>query len=300
MMATISRSAYADMFGPTVGDRVRLADTELFIEVEEDRTVYGEEVKFGGGKVIRGRLLLGVGRGGALLEHQRYGVDPAVAQAMYHEAFEVLMRACESEVLNFDGRFYHFKDFLVTAKPLQRPHPPIWYGAPNADAIGWAAPRGVNVVSLGPAARARDIATRYRGEWAALRRKGDDLPMIGITRHIVVADTDAAAQRIARAAYPSWREAIGFLWERSSVDFVLAGIYPKSFEELEAIGHGIAGAPATVRAYLDDLKRETGVNYVLGQMAFGTMSFADAAASIRLFAREVMPAFRRQVTGARV
>ncbi len=247
-----------------------------------------------------GRLLLGVGRGGALLEHQRYGVDPAVAQAMYHEAFEVLMRACESEVLNFDGRFYHFKDFLLTTKPLQRPHPPIWYGAPNADAIGWAAPRGVNVVSLGPAARARDIATRYRGEWAALRRKGDDLPMIGITRHIVVADTDAAAQRIARAAYPSWREAIGFLWERSSVDFVLAGIYPKSFEELEAIGHGIAGAPATVRAYLDDLKRETGVNYVLGQMAFGTMSFADAAASIRLFAREVMPAFRRQVTGARV
>ena len=53
MPRRISRSAYADMFGPTVGDRVRLADTELFIEVEEDRTVYGEEVKFGGGKVIR-------------------------------------------------------------------------------------------------------------------------------------------------------------------------------------------------------------------------------------------------------
>jgi urease subunit alpha len=49
----ISRQAYADMFGPTVGDRVRLADTELLVEVEEDRTIYGEEVKFGGGKVIR-------------------------------------------------------------------------------------------------------------------------------------------------------------------------------------------------------------------------------------------------------
>ncbi|AMO78979.1 urease subunit alpha [Pseudomonas citronellolis] len=49
----ISRQAYADMFGPTVGDRVRLADTELWIEVEQDFTVYGEEVKFGGGKVIR-------------------------------------------------------------------------------------------------------------------------------------------------------------------------------------------------------------------------------------------------------
>src|SRR5690242_20017108 len=53
MPVNISRRAYAAMYGPTVGDRIRLADTELFIRVEEDRTVYGEEVKFGGGKVIR-------------------------------------------------------------------------------------------------------------------------------------------------------------------------------------------------------------------------------------------------------
>ena len=52
-MSRISRAAYAEMYGPTVGDRVRLADTELFLQVEEDRTVYGDEVKFGGGKVIR-------------------------------------------------------------------------------------------------------------------------------------------------------------------------------------------------------------------------------------------------------
>jgi urease subunit alpha len=50
---TISRGAYAAMFGPTTGDRLRLADSELVIEIEEDRTIYGEEVKFGGGKVIR-------------------------------------------------------------------------------------------------------------------------------------------------------------------------------------------------------------------------------------------------------
>ena len=50
---SLPRAAYADMFGPTTGDRVRLADTELFIEIEKDFTTYGEEVKFGGGKVIR-------------------------------------------------------------------------------------------------------------------------------------------------------------------------------------------------------------------------------------------------------
>ncbi|KAA0874309.1 urease subunit alpha [Nitrincola tapanii] len=52
-MASISRQAYAEMFGPTTGDRLRLADTELWLEVEKDFTVYGDEVKFGGGKVIR-------------------------------------------------------------------------------------------------------------------------------------------------------------------------------------------------------------------------------------------------------
>ncbi|CAM3972160.1 MULTISPECIES: urease subunit alpha [Vibrio] len=52
-MAKISKQAYAEMFGPTIGDRMRLADTELWLEVEKDFTIYGDEVKFGGGKVIR-------------------------------------------------------------------------------------------------------------------------------------------------------------------------------------------------------------------------------------------------------
>jgi len=61
MPTSIPRSAYAAMFGPTTGDRLRLADTELVIEIESDRTIYGEEVKFGGGKVIRD----GMGQGQA-------------------------------------------------------------------------------------------------------------------------------------------------------------------------------------------------------------------------------------------
>src|SRR6201989_1610730 len=53
MSVKIKRTVYAEMFGPTTGDKVRLADTDLIIEVEKDFTTYGEEVKFGGGKVIR-------------------------------------------------------------------------------------------------------------------------------------------------------------------------------------------------------------------------------------------------------
>lgn len=76
MPAKIARSAYADMFGPTVGDRVRLADTELFVEVERDFTTYGEEVKFGGGKVIRD------GMGQSQVSSAHGAVDTVITNAL--------------------------------------------------------------------------------------------------------------------------------------------------------------------------------------------------------------------------
>ena len=72
----IGRAAYAAMYGPTVGDRVRLADTELFVEVEKDFTTYGEEVKFGGGKVIRD------GMGQAQASRAEGAVDTVITNAL--------------------------------------------------------------------------------------------------------------------------------------------------------------------------------------------------------------------------
>jgi len=75
-MARITRAAYADMFGPTVGDRVRLADTDLIVEVEQDFTLYGEEVKFGGGKVIRD------GMGQSQASRSEGAVDTVITNAL--------------------------------------------------------------------------------------------------------------------------------------------------------------------------------------------------------------------------
>jgi urease subunit alpha len=76
MSHTMSRAAYAQMFGPTVGDRVRLADTDLFIAPERDLTIYGEEVKFGGGKVIRD------GMGQSQLTRAQGAVDTVITNAL--------------------------------------------------------------------------------------------------------------------------------------------------------------------------------------------------------------------------
>ncbi|MDX8444651.1 urease subunit alpha [Mesorhizobium sp. VK22B] len=87
MMARISRAAYAQMYGPTVGDKVRLADTELFIEVEKDFTVHGEEVKFGGGKVIRD------GMGQSQVSRAQGAVDTVITNALVVDALTGILKA---------------------------------------------------------------------------------------------------------------------------------------------------------------------------------------------------------------
>src|SRR6201991_925086 len=76
MPRRISRAAYAQMFGPTTGDKVRLADTDLIVEVEKDLTTYGEEVKFGGGKVIRD------GMGQSQVSRAEGAVDTVITNAL--------------------------------------------------------------------------------------------------------------------------------------------------------------------------------------------------------------------------
>ncbi len=94
MPAKISRTAYAAMYGPTVGDRVRLADTELVIEVEQDHTIYGEEVKFGGGKVIRD------GMGQSQVTRADGAVDTVITNALIVDTWGIV----KADVGLKDGR----------------------------------------------------------------------------------------------------------------------------------------------------------------------------------------------------
>ena len=92
----ISRAAYANMFGPTTGDKVRLADTELFIEVEKDFTTYGEEVKFGGGKVIRD------GMGQSQVTRANGAVDTVITNALIVDTWGIV----KADIGLKDGRIF--------------------------------------------------------------------------------------------------------------------------------------------------------------------------------------------------
>src|ERR1700732_1961857 len=94
MAVRMERRAYADMFGPTTGDRVRLADTDIIIEVERDFTTYGEEVKFGGGKVIRD------GMGQSQVTNREGAVDTVITNALILDHWGVV----KADVGIKDGR----------------------------------------------------------------------------------------------------------------------------------------------------------------------------------------------------
>src|SRR5438309_3334358 len=137
-----------------------------------------------------GRLELGVGRGVSPLEIASFGVDPAKSQAMYLEAYQVVMKALASRSVSFRGEYYAFDDVPLLLEPAQKPHPPLWYGVFNAESTDCAAGAGVTVVANLPAAAVRVITVRYRGHWATLGTDPQRLHFLRWHEHIVAAETD--------------------------------------------------------------------------------------------------------------
>jgi alkanesulfonate monooxygenase SsuD/methylene tetrahydromethanopterin reductase-like flavin-dependent oxidoreductase (luciferase family) len=238
-----------------------------------------------------GRFQLGVGRGVSQLEAAAYAIDFTQTQKMYHEGFQVLMKGLSSSELNFDGDYYKFKDVVMMLKPVQKPHPPLWYGLIFPDQATWPAANDVNIIMLGMRPNIRAVVDRYHAERAKHGKDRKTSPLVGVTRHVVVAATDEEAMRIGRRAYARWQNSFYWLWERHKADPHVRHIYPESFDDLVKLGNGIAGSPDTVRKYVAAEAEATGINYFVSWFAFGDMTEEESLRSLDLFAREVMPAF---------
>jgi alkanesulfonate monooxygenase SsuD/methylene tetrahydromethanopterin reductase-like flavin-dependent oxidoreductase (luciferase family) len=236
-----------------------------------------------------GRLELSFGRGASPIELAYFGTDPGQAQDIYNEAVEVILTGLTSKTLNFHGKHFSFDNVPMELEPLQKPHPPIWYGAHAPDSAARAARKSLNIINLDPTAHIRDTVASYRKTWQDTKGTAP-LPKIGLGRFIVVAETDAQAMRLASRAYRPWFDS--FIHLSRLRGRAQTHPRPEEFEPLMERGQGLAGSPATVRKLLAAQVAETGCNYVVGQFAFGDMTLNEALRSIELFTREVMPALR--------
>jgi alkanesulfonate monooxygenase SsuD/methylene tetrahydromethanopterin reductase-like flavin-dependent oxidoreductase (luciferase family) len=230
-----------------------------------------------------GRFQFGVGKGISPIETRYYSVDPDNSAKMMIEAFEVLMRGLQNRRLDFSGAFYNFKDVPMELEPLQKPHPPLWYGAGTTQSVERPAASGMSVVTNAPITATRALVEHY---WKHYKR-GATPPKVGFARHIVIAPTDEAALAIAKRAYRRWYASFMKLWREHGTKTV-GVMYPEEFDGPEADGRMIAGSPQTVLRALQAQIDETGANYVLCRVAFGDLTYEESRRSAELFAEHIM------------
>ena len=202
-----------------------------------------------------------------------------------------MLKALTGKTLTFEGKFYNFRDVPIELEPVQKPHPPLWYGAgrPDSVVVGREERASTSSATRRPSGRAQ-ITDRYRAEWATAGKPAGAMPLMGMNRHIVIAETEAEALAIARRAYKHLVRQL-----HASLAPARHGLPTRSiratFDELEQDGqrhrrHAREGARRCSRAQIT----EAGNNYLVCRLAFGDLTLAESLRSIDLFARAVMPA----------
>ena len=255
-----------------------------------------------------GRLDVGVGRGNRPVEFEGYRVPQIENRERFDESLAIIVKAWTAERFSFEGRHFTIPEVRVIPKPLQRPHPPIYVVCTSPDTIEATALRGVpmlNSLLRGPAeqlAKTRD--TYVKACEKAGRTAGDIASLLnrwGVSRHVYVAPTDAAAQAEARDAEMWYQEALRRFLLPERMDRVHPLLQPGfqamaerfgtiTWEQLVAETLAV-GSPDTVADRIEEFRR-LGVGEVLCWMNFGGLPQERVRRSMELFAREVMPRFR--------
>jgi alkanesulfonate monooxygenase SsuD/methylene tetrahydromethanopterin reductase-like flavin-dependent oxidoreductase (luciferase family) len=236
-----------------------------------------------------GRFELGVGRGVSPFEVGFFGVNPADGSRQFPEALRLIKQGLTSDELSFSGEFYNFHKVPMVLKPVQRPYPPLWYGVVATEGAYWAAVEKAHIVTLVPPDPAKAIIDKYTVEWKKLGRSDSDLPLMGISRHVVLAETTAAAVAIAERAYRPWHTHMELLWVRNGSKLPLG--LPPEIGSLFAARAAFAGTVSDFKNFLQDQIRSTGASYFVCDVAFGDLTPEESMQTIRLLGEEVIPHF---------
>jgi alkanesulfonate monooxygenase SsuD/methylene tetrahydromethanopterin reductase-like flavin-dependent oxidoreductase (luciferase family) len=239
--------------------------------------------------LTKGRLDFGVGRGISPYELAFYNVNHLESQAIYNEAYEVLMMALTGATVNYRGHYFNYFNVPMEMRPYQTPHPPLWYATTSPEGAAWAGSHNHNIAFLSPASRARVLIDAYKqGRASAESNAALPMPKVGIARHLYLADTDEIARAEGTRGYEAWFEKYAWLWQKYDPR------PPPSMEDVlrRDAGRIITGSPRTMREEIARQIEETGANYFITRFAYGNLTHEQSARSLELFVSEVMPYFR--------
>jgi alkanesulfonate monooxygenase SsuD/methylene tetrahydromethanopterin reductase-like flavin-dependent oxidoreductase (luciferase family) len=287
MIAALARRTERLRFGNLVSvlplyDPMRLAEECAMLDILTD-----------------GRLNIGLGRG-VPKDDMKHRLDRETAQARFEEGIEILLRAWTGETFSYTGKAWGYEEISCRPQPLQKPHPPIYYGATSPDSPAMVARRGWNLaLSRQPLANCAKAIEKYRAELANLGHvngKGDAI----MVRDIYVADTDEQAWREAVPEIMRfWQLATDNYWRGETVSeadltrfteryaYYPGGLTIKRFDEW---GTSLIGSPDTIvkkaRAMIETAKPDS----LVGMFQFGGLKHEQVMHSLELFGTKVMPA----------
>lgn len=247
----------------------------------------------------KGRLEVGVGRGVSPFELNYHKVAHEKSREIFIDAWKCLDTALTHSPFSYEGEYFQYKDVPMPLHTLQKPTPAYWYGSSNTEGSTWAGEQGMHFVSNGPTAKARENIDAFKA--ALARRGGPASPKaefggscaIGVTRQIVVADTNEEARAIAAPAVKHLHENLTYLLRvHANSDFVKRLNIPGTadLDQNIAMGTVITGTPDQVIAQIREQVPALGINYLIAYMFFGCLTLPQALRSLQLFKTEVMPA----------
>jgi alkanesulfonate monooxygenase SsuD/methylene tetrahydromethanopterin reductase-like flavin-dependent oxidoreductase (luciferase family) len=244
-------------------------------------------------QLSHGRFMPGVGRGIRDVEHELFGSDIYQTREAYDEVLTVLLQGLSTGRINHHGKRFQYDDVPVHFEMVQKPYPRLWY----AGNLQNAAEQGMNALGRG----SRDAVEQYWRIWEAGRARQDprflgEDPMVGSTRHIVIAESDDEAESLARRAFLAYAEHFHATEVRIAGGVPANAALPQpggvNFDAMVAAGQVLAGSPSTVRDRLRRFVAAVGPrhNYLCGAFQWGDLTTAEAKRSLDLFAAEVKPA----------
>jgi alkanesulfonate monooxygenase SsuD/methylene tetrahydromethanopterin reductase-like flavin-dependent oxidoreductase (luciferase family) len=246
-----------------------------------------------------GRLNVGLGRG-VPKDDVKHRLDRDTAQARFEEGIEILMRAWTGETFSYSGKAWAYDEISCRPQPLQKPHPPIYYGANAPESAAMVARRGWNLaLSRQPIANCAKAIASYRAERAQhadLSGRGDAI----MVRDIYVADSDEQAWREAGPEITRfWQLARDNFWRG---DTISTDDLPKltdryvyypgglTVQRMDEWGTSLIGSPDTVIEKARHMIQTAQPDSLVGMFSFGGLSHEQVMRSIELFATKVMPA----------
>ena len=244
-----------------------------------------------------GRLDVGVGRGVSPFELKYHDVNPSTSHGIFREALETVLYGLDNEVLEHEGEYYTYHDVPMELRPLQDPHPPIWYPTNSVEGGTFGGENGYHFVTLGGVEFAKPALNAFKEAFAKRGRPGDGATddfeggaAMGIMRHLVIADTDAEAMKLAEPVYQAWEASLTKLWRGNKVPGPnMAQFIPPTLGEAIERGSVVVGSASTVRDKLAGDIEALGLNYMVTAFYFGDIGHQQAMHSMQTFAADIMP-----------